>query len=192
MKYLFQPVRPFIINQAFAENKACVSIDGSKVVITCDGTKPPKGFKSLYGAKGHTGLDLKCSHGQEVYAAQAGTVYAIDTNPKSGLDVRIEHEVNGLKFRTIYEHLLGHQVKVGDTVRTGQLIGWGDNTGYSSGDHLHFEYLVWNGKEYVHADPMTAMQDMFALDFIKLYDKVAYLKEVVAKLADNLAVKLRT
>lgn len=192
MKYLFQPVKPFVINQRFAENKACISTDGSRIVISCDGNNPPKGFKSLYGEKGHTGIDLKCAHGQEVYAAQAGVVYDIDTDPITGLDVRIEHEVNGLKFRTIYEHLLGHQVKKGDKVRTGQLIGWGDNTGRSSGDHLHFEYLVWNGSEWIQADPMTAMQDMFALDFIKMYDKVAYLKEVVAKLADNLAVKLRT
>lgn len=192
MKYLFQPVKPFVINQHFAENKACISTDGSRIVISCDGSNPPKGFKSLYGEKGHTGIDLKCAHGQEVYAAQAGVVYDIDTDPITGLDVRIEHDVNGFKFRTIYEHLLGHQVKKGDKVRTGQLIGWGDNTGRSSGDHLHFEYLVWNGSEWIQVDPMTAMQDMFALDFIKMYDKVAYLKEVVAKLADNLAVKLRT
>jgi len=195
MKLLAQPVKPFIVNQHFKENKACISLDGTRKVIVCDGTKPPAGYKSLYGAQGHSGIDLRSSHGQEVYASASGTVYMIDTNPKSGLDIRIESNDQGVRFRVIYEHLMGYQVKVGDKVTVGQLIGWADNTGYSSGNHLHLQMEIWsgtsNGSSWVLADPIPYMDNAFALDILALINKVKYLREVVAKLLDNLAYKLR-
>lgn len=191
-KIIFQPIHPFVLTQKFAENKACVSTDGKNTVITCDGNNPPKGYKSLYGKEGHTGIDLRAYHGQEVYAAQDGVVYHIDTNEKSGLDVRIEHTIGGERYRTIYEHLLGYQVKVGDTVRVGQLIGWSDNTGYSSGDHLHFELLKEDKKgNFVRVDPLTYMEPTFALTWLGVENKFLYLKEQVAKFLDNAAYKLR-
>lgn len=190
-KVIFQPVSPFVINQSFGDNLICISTDGNKKIISCDGKNPPKGYKSLYGAKGHLGTDLRATHGQEVYAARDGVVYQIDTNPKSGLDIRIESEDNGFRFRHIYEHLLGYQPKVGDRVQTGQLVGWADNTGYSSGDHLHFQFEIWDGEKWVPTDPIPYMEPMFAKDFLAKYNKVLYLKEQVAKLADNLAVYLR-
>ena len=191
MKLLFRPVNPFYITQTFGENRACVSLDGTKKVITCDGNNPPAGYKSLYGEKGHGAIDIATTHGQEVYAAQDGTVYQIDTSEKSGLDVRIESEKHGIKFRHIYEHLMGYQVKVGDKVRVGQLIGWADNTGYSSGDHLHFQFSVWNGLEWVKNDPMPYMEPTFAPDMLRMEDKVLYLKEVIARLLDRTATSLR-
>lgn len=190
-KVLFQPVKPFRINQSFGENRGCLSLDGSNKVIACDGNNPPAGYRSLYGDAGHLGLDLRALHGQEVYAAQTGIVYKIDTNPKSGLDVRIESELHGVKFRHIYEHLLGYQPKVGDKVQVGQLIGWADNTGWSAGDHLHFQFEIWDGRKWVPSDPMPYMEAKFAPDFLAEYNKVLYLKELVAKLLDNFAVYLR-
>lgn len=184
---IFQPVKPFIITQRFGENRACKPLDGSQKTITCDGNNPPKGWVSLYGTKGHQAIDLKIKHGQEIYAAHDGVVYKIDTDPKSGLDVRIE----GDEYRTIYEHLMGHNVKVGDTVRTGQLIGWGDNTGWSSGDHLHFTLDVKNGDTWERVDPLKYMEPTFALTIRLQKDVIGYLKELVAKLLDNSAVKLR-
>lgn len=190
-KVIFRPIKPFYINQKFGENKICVSLDGTNKIINCDGLNPPSGYKSLYGPKGHLGIDLRSSRGQEVRAAQRGKVYSIDTNPKSGLDVRIEHEEAGLKFRTIYEHLLGYQSEVGDEVVTGQCIGWADNTGYSSGDHLHFQMEVWNGKKWVPVDPLEYMDEKYAIDVMAINNKLKYAKELVALLMDNLAFKLR-
>lgn len=191
MKLLFQPVRPFYIYQKFGENKACVTLDGTNKVISCDGHNPPEGYRSLYGELGHTGLDLMAKHGQEVYCAQDGVVYWIDTHPKSGLDVRVESNVNGVKFRHIYEHLMGYQPKIGDTVKTGQLIGWADNTGYSSGDHLHFQLEIWNGTDWIKSDPLLYMEDTFALTIRLQTDVIGYLKELLAKLLDNKASNLR-
>lgn len=189
---LHWPVWPININQKFGENNACVSLDGKNTVITCDGLNPPSGFKSLYGDAGHQGLDLRSYHGQEVYAAQDGVVYFIDTNPKSGLDVRILSTAGGRQFMHIYEHLLGYQVKVGDKVKTGQLIGWADNTGYSSGDHLHFEVRERIGDEpYKSIDPLPIMSDMYAKDVLKITDQIKYLQEQIAMLADRFADWIR-
>ena len=189
---LHWPIDPRHINQKFGENNACVSLDGQNRVITCDGNNPPPGFKSLYGSSGHLGLDLRAYHGQEVYCAQEGIVYNIDTNPKSGLDVKILSTVGGRQLMHIYEHLLGYQVKVGDKVKTGQLIGWADNTGYSSGDHLHFEVKERIGDgPYVSIDPLPIMSDMFAKDVLKLNDSIKYLSEQIALLADRLADWIR-
>lgn len=191
MKFLFKPLNPFRVSQGFGENRACVSLDGKKKVITCDGNNPPAGFKSLYGPNGHGAIDVITTHGQEVYAAQTGYVYKIDTDPKSGLDVRIESFEGGVKFRCIYEHLMGYQPKVGDTVQVGQLIGWADNTGYSSGDHLHFQLEVWDGKVWVKTDPLKHMDVLFAPEALRKLNTIKYLQQLIAKILDQLATNLR-
>lgn len=190
-KSFFQPVKPFVIGQSFGENKACVSLDGKNVVINCYGKNPPTGYKSLYGVNGHGGLDLAAKHGQEVYCACDGIVYMIDTQPKSGLDVRVESIVDGIKYRHIYEHLLGYQKKIGDKIVTGELIGWADNTGYSSGNHLHFQVEQLIGSKWVKVDPIPLMEQTFAKDILFLKNKIKYLKEILAKLLDRSATKLR-
>lgn len=186
MKFLYRPLNPFIVNQKFGENQACVSTDGKNKVIACDGINPPPGYKSLYGSRGHLGLDLGAKHGQPIYCACNGYVGSIDTNPKSGLDVRIISEIEGKRYRHIYEHLLGYQPKIGDKVETGDLIGWADNTGYSAGDHLHFQFEMWDNGWFA-IDPSPFMNDSFALHV----SLVKRLKESVALLSDKVADWLR-
>jgi len=190
-KLLHQPLRPFVINQAFGENQGCISLDGNQKIIACDGYNPPAGYQSLYGAKGHTGVDLMAYHGQEVYAAQRGRIYKVDTILRSGLDVRIESEVDGHRFHHIYEHLLGYQGKVGDWVETGQLIGWADNTGYSAGNHLHFQVEQYVNGIWVPIDPLPIMSDLFAKDVLYINAKIKYLAEQIAMLADKIGDYLR-
>lgn len=186
-KFLYQPVKPFIINQHFGENLSCVDIATNSKVITCDGLKPPAGYRSLYGPRGHLALDLATGHGQPVYCACEGKVMTIDTNPRSGLDVRVVSQFQGKIYRHIYEHLLGYQPKIGDTIKTGDLIGWADNTGYSSGDHLHFQVEEWKDNGWVAIDPLPIMFETFALQV----DVVRRLKEIVAILAERLADMMR-
>lgn len=181
----YQPVSPFVINQKFGENNACVN--DNLQVITCDGNNPPQGYRSIYGQKGHLGLDLKIYRGQEVYCARDGEVCFIDTNPKSGLDVRIKSIINGIEYVHIYEHLLGYQPSVGDKLKTGQLIGWADNTGYSSGDHLHFQLE----KNKIPIDPLSVMSNIFAKDILRMENTLKYLMEQVALLADRIGDFLR-
>lgn len=185
-KYFYQPVFPFIVTQKFGQNLACVNMDNK--VISCDGTNPPPGYKSLYGPKGHLGVDLSITHGQEVYCCQKGMVSFIDTNPKSGLDVRVLSVIKGVEYKHIYEHLMGYQPKVGDILETGQLIGWCDNTGYSAGDHLHWQVEQNINNVWIPIDPLPLMAPIFAKTILGLQLRI---KEFMAFIADNFANWLR-
>lgn len=188
---LHRPVTPWVISQRFGENKACVDIATGRKVIGCDGNNPPEGYRSLYGPEGHKALDILARRGQEVYAAQRGFVSEIDTNPRSGLDVRIVSYISGRKIRHIYEHLLGYQHKVGDKVKTGQLVGWADNTGWSSGDHVHFQVEEYINNKWVPIDPESVLSTMPAKKVLLINNTLKYIFEQIALLSDRFADFLR-
>lgn len=93
---------------------------------------------------GHMGLDWACPPGTPICAAADGIVTRaeLDTataaNPGAGYGyhVRIRHD-NG--WTTIYGHLSQVQVKTGQKILSGEIIGLSGNTGFSTGPHLHFE-----------------------------------------------------
>ena len=190
-KFLYQPIKPYRVNQHYGENNVCLSTDGKNRVINCDGNNPPAGFRSIYGPSGHLGIDMMARHGQEVFCAFTGVIDHIDTDPRSGLDVRIKSKIGSKTYIHIYEHLLGYQGQVGDAVLTGQLIGWADNTGYSSGDHLHFELQELKGNKCVSIDPAPYMYNIFARDHLKTESGLKWAAELIASIADNLAYYLR-
>ena len=87
--------------------------------------------------KWHYGTDLDIEMGDSVFACFDGVVRISKFNPGGyGNYVMLRHH-NGLE--TLYGHLTERLVKVGQHVKAGELIGWGGNTGRSSGPHLHFE-----------------------------------------------------
>lgn len=94
--------------------------------------------------KGHNGLDYACPVGTPIYAAADGVVAraeldtATASNPKSGYGyhVRIQH---GNGWTSIYGHFSQIQVKTGQRILAGEVIGLSGNTGFSTGPHLHFE-----------------------------------------------------
>ena len=97
----------------------------------------------------HRGVDLHISIGDSIVAAYPGKVVVSKYNRRGyGHYVMIEH-ANGT--RTLYGHLKKRLVNVGDMVEGGELIGWGGNTGRSSGPHLHFEIRYGE----VNIDPAT-------------------------------------
>jgi murein DD-endopeptidase MepM/ murein hydrolase activator NlpD len=72
-----------------------------------------------------------------VKAAFDGIVRIVRFDPRGyGYYVLLRH-YNGLE--TLYGHLSKQLVEVGKLVKAGDLIGWGGNTGRSSGPHLHYE-----------------------------------------------------
>lgn len=102
----------------------------------------------VYNGKGHTGIDFAASIGTPVKAAMSGTVVGvantdlIPTCYSYGKWIMVKHP-NGLS--TLYAHLSLQTVKIGDTVVTGQTIGYSGNTGYSTGPHLHFGVYATEG-----------------------------------------------
>lgn len=85
----------------------------------------------------HKGLDVKVYIGDTIRAAFNGKVRIVSYERKGyGNYVVIRHN-NGLE--TIYGHMSKNLVKENQTVRAGDPIGLGGNTGRSTGSHLHFE-----------------------------------------------------
>ena len=90
----------------------------------------------------HTGIDLRGEIGEPVHATADGKVTIAGRDGGYGNMVEIDHG-NGLATR--YGHLSEIQVKVGQTVRIGQVIGLIGSTGRSTGPHLHYETRI-NGE----------------------------------------------
>jgi Peptidase family M23 len=87
----------------------------------------------------HLGFDLAVTQHVPVAAANNGTVLNASWLGIFGNCVIIDH---GLGVQSLYGHLMSFDVKVGDTVTRGQVIGRSDSTGLAGGDHLHFTLLV--------------------------------------------------
>jgi murein DD-endopeptidase MepM/ murein hydrolase activator NlpD len=84
----------------------------------------------------HTGLDLQGDAGDAVRATASGTVTHAGWSGGYGRVVDIDHG-NGLSTR--YAHLSSIDVRVGQAVRSGQIVGKIGSTGRSTGPHLHYE-----------------------------------------------------
>jgi murein DD-endopeptidase MepM/ murein hydrolase activator NlpD len=84
----------------------------------------------------HTGLDLHGETGDAVRATGDGTVIAAGWNGGYGRTVDIDHH-NGVSTR--YAHLSSIDVRVGQSVKSGQILGKLGSTGRSTGPHLHYE-----------------------------------------------------
>ncbi len=87
----------------------------------------------------HTGLDFRASSGDPVRATANGKVESAGWSGGYGRMVEVDHG-NGLSTR--YGHLSEINVKVGDTVKIGQIIGAVGSTGRSTGPHLHYETRI--------------------------------------------------
>jgi murein DD-endopeptidase MepM/ murein hydrolase activator NlpD len=101
-------------------------------------------FEPPYGSYPHfhTGIDLADAQGSPVYAAGDGIVVAVDQSDVGyGNHIIIAHDQHTL---TLYGHLETMGVKVGDSVKQGQLIGLVGSTGNSTGPHTHFEIRIDN------------------------------------------------
>ena len=98
--------------------------------------------------KAHRGVDYAAPRGTPVYAAGDGKVIETGYSKANGNYVFIQH---GQTYTTKYLHLNRKKVRRNQTVRQRQLIGTVGSTGYATGPHLHYEFLV-NG---VHRNPRT-------------------------------------
>jgi murein DD-endopeptidase MepM/ murein hydrolase activator NlpD len=102
------------------------------------------------GADFHPGLDISADYGQPVLATGDARVAAAAANGAYGNMVMLDH---GFGIVTKYGHLSRFNVRGGEHVKRGQVIGYVGSTGRSTGAHLHYE--IWmNGRL---TNPMTLL-----------------------------------
>jgi len=127
MKLTLQyPVKNVTVNQKFGENDTPI-------------------YAQL-NMKGHNGIDYHAPDGTPVLAAHDGTITYAGLDGSNGnlvvimTDTMFEYGEGQAYFKTLYGHLKTGTFKVtaGDKVKAGQVIALADNTGASTGSHLHW------------------------------------------------------
>ncbi len=92
-------------------------------------------YSARYGLKGHNGIDIGCPTLTPVLSAADGWISETGFDTAGyGRYIKVVH--NG--YLTLYAHLNDVAVKLKDRVVAGQLIGHSNNSGFSTGPHLHF------------------------------------------------------
>lgn len=85
----------------------------------------------------HKGMDYSAPTGTPIYATSDGKVIRVDGRaPGYGKHIRIDH---GFGYVTLYAHLSKYNVRRGQEVKRGDVIGFVGNTGRSVAPHLHYE-----------------------------------------------------
>ena len=85
----------------------------------------------------HKGMDFSAPTGTPIYSTSDGKVIRVDGRaPGYGKHIRIDH---GFGYVTLYAHLSKYNVRRGQEVKRGDVIGFVGNTGRSVAPHLHYE-----------------------------------------------------
>lgn len=190
---VYRPIKTNWQTQKFGEDKACAKLNEQgkairpfKVISTKDGVCP-QGYASLYrllGMKGHSGEDWQAWHGEPIFfPVDAPTQWwaknekdkdggiGVDIISKSPVDLGGRKEY--IKFR--FWHLKESAVYDGQEVSFGDYIGRCDNTGASSGDHLHWSMKICDA----NGVPLERNNGYYgATDFSPYFENVFVLNEV--------------
>lgn len=119
------------------------------------------GMSSGYGMRWgrlHEGIDFVPGEGAPIQAIADGVVrIATEQGGAYGVTVYIDHVIDGKVITSHYSHMQygSLQVKAGQTVKVGDIVGHTGNTGRSYGAHLHFELIV-NGSTI---DPLPWLRE---------------------------------
>jgi murein DD-endopeptidase MepM/ murein hydrolase activator NlpD len=92
----------------------------------------------------HTGIDFTAPRGTEIFATGDGVVATLDRDNRGyGHHIIINH---GFGYETLYAHLSKFNVRAGQKVKRGDVIGYVGSTGTSTAPHLHYE-VIKNGEK---------------------------------------------
>lgn len=92
----------------------------------------------------HWGMDFSANTGTEIFSVGNGVVAKVETKKWGyGKYVVIDH---GFGYRTLYAHMTKFNVKKGQKVNRGDVIGFVGSTGKSTAPHLHYEVHKYNAK----------------------------------------------
>jgi hypothetical protein len=116
-------------------------------------------------SKFHYGMDFTAPEGTEIYATGNGVITLVETSQRGlGKHIVIDH---GFGYQSIYGHLSSFNVRVGQRVQRGDVIGQVGSTGLSVADHLHYEIKL-NG---VNVDPVNYyFEDLSASEYDRMIE----------------------
>ena len=115
--------------------------------------------------KFHAGMDFTAPSGTDVYATGDGTIASVISSKRGlGNHIIVNH---GYGYTSIYAHLDGFNVRAGQRVRRGDVIGFVGSTGMSLAPHLHYEIKL-NG---TNVDPVNYyFNDLTAEEYEKMIE----------------------
>ena len=155
------------------------------------GTKPDMlPFYQSIGLKAHNGFDWAAKDGEKIYwdCDKRGIVLNTHTDSYGGLGVTVISED---KYKHIFWHLKGFACKAGDILDSGDLIGYADNTGRSTGTHLHRglkrvaknkygNYYTLNKDNGYKGAVFFPIKNIYVKDYIKsLETRISLFKKVI-------------
>ena len=116
-------------------------------------------------SKFHYGMDFTAPLGTDVYATGNGTVVGMVSSQRGfGKHIIIDH---GFGYSSVYAHLSNFNVRVGQKVKRGDIIGYVGNTGTSVANHLHYEIKL-NGQ---NVDPVNYyFEDLSSGEYEKMVE----------------------
>jgi hypothetical protein len=111
-------------------------------------------------SKFHYGMDFTAPEGTEVYATGNGKVVSVTASQRGlGKHIIVDH---GFGYTSIYGHLSNFNVREGQKVQRGDVIGYVGSTGLSVANHLHYEIKL-NG---VNVNPVNYyFEDLTAMEY---------------------------
>ena len=158
-----------------------------------------------WGMLGHNGVDFAAIDEEPVCfdCSCKGTVLSCKVDSAGGLGIEILTEEEDEIFKHRYWHLKSFSCKAGDIVESGQIIGLADNTGISTGTHLHRDmkrmardsygnlYKAEPNNGYLGAeDIMPYFRNIFVLDVMNnLTAQVSILGKLVNAIKEFLGLK---
>jgi len=119
-------------------------------------------------SKFHYGMDFTAPLGTDVYATGNGTIVEVLASQRGlGKHVIIDH---GFGYKSIYAHLNNFNVRVGQKVQRGDVIGFVGSTGMSVANHLHYEIKL-NG---INVDPVNYyFEDLTSAEYERIVEIAA-------------------
>lgn len=149
------PLKPISDPVRYWEGEFIQPVEGGRVTATDFGKR--RYVNNAPTSYRHNGLDIGQDEGTPVKASNNGRVLLAEYLIETGNTVIIEH---GYGLKTWYYHMSQLNVKTGDMVKKGDVIGLVGNTGFSTSPHLHFSFSV----NSVWINPMTMMEQGVPLD----------------------------
>ena len=115
----------------------------------------------------HNGIDVVGS--DTILAVADGKCVKSYSSKSYGETIILDHHINGKQYQSLYAHLSKRNIKRGDVVKQGNIIGFMGNTGHSSGKHLHFELHqpTWTSNKEHALNPMQHLDKKVSVKLVE-------------------------